>query len=85
MAMMRGMNKRIAAAVLWFLTGWYAGGYVSLILGVPELIGPILGIACAALFAGDPLDVIWTTRAAAVAAPEARSEIEEPVELAEAA
>jgi hypothetical protein len=57
------MNKRLLAAVLWFLTGWYAGGYLSLIFGVPELVGPLLGLAAAGFFAGDPLGIIWTKKA----------------------
>lgn len=56
------MSKRLTAGVLWFLTGWYAGGYLSLILGVPEFVGPILGLAAAGFFAGDPLGIIWTKR-----------------------
>ncbi len=79
------MNKRIAAGVLWFLAGWYAGGYIALFLGVPELIGPILGIACAAVFAGDPLGIIWSTRQPVGAAPDAVIEIDEQTELLEAA
>lgn len=53
------MNKRVAAAVLWFFAGWYLGGYIALYLGVSGAIGPILGISAAGLFAGDPLRVIW--------------------------
>ena len=55
-----GMNKRIAAAVLWFLAGWYVGGFIVLYLGVSDLIGPILGVSAAVLFGGDPLGIIWT-------------------------
>ncbi len=54
------MNKRIAAAVLWFFAGWYLGGYIALYLGVSDLIGPILGVSAAVLFGGDPLGIIWT-------------------------
>lgn len=82
---MRRMSKRIAAAVLWFLTGWYAGGYITLFFGVPDLIGPILGIACAAIFAGDPLGIIWAARVPAGAVAEPITEVEDRVELAEAA
>ena len=82
---MRYMNKRVAAGVLWFLAGWYAGGYISLFLGVPELLGPILGIACAAIFAGDPLGVIWTARAPVLPTTAAEIESQDPIKLAEAA
>ncbi len=52
-------SKRIAAAVLWFFAGWYAGAFIAYMLGVSDILGPILGITAAALFAGDPFDVIW--------------------------
>jgi hypothetical protein len=57
------MSKRLLAAVLWFAAGWYVGAFVAAYLAVPALIGPILGFAAAAVFAGDPLGVIWTRRA----------------------
>ena len=57
---MPGMNKRIAAAVLWFFAGWYLGGYIALFLGISDVIGPILAISAAVLFAGDPLGLIWS-------------------------
>lgn len=53
------MKKRALAALLWFYTGWYGGALVAGILGISELVGPILGTAAAALFAGDPRGVIW--------------------------
>jgi hypothetical protein len=63
------MNKRIAAGVLWFLAGWYGGLYIAFFLGVSDALGPILGIAAAAMFAGDPLGVIWARRETAVEFP----------------
>lgn len=60
---MRRMSKRIAAAVLWFIAAWYLGAFIALLIGVSDLLGPILGTAAAAVFAGDPLGVIWTRRA----------------------
>lgn len=54
------MSKRIAAAVLWFFALWYLGAFIAFVLGVPDLLGPVLGLAGAALIAGDPLGVIWT-------------------------
>ena len=53
------MKKRALAAVLWFYTGWYGGALVAHILGIPELVGPVVGTAAAVLFAGDPRGVIW--------------------------
>ena len=53
------MKKRALAALLWFYTGWYGGALVAHILGIPELVGPVVGAAAAVLFAGDPRGVIW--------------------------
>ena len=65
------MTKRVAAAFLWFYTGWYAGAFLAEMLGVSAVIGPILGAAAAVLLVGDPLRIIWTRpapKAAAVSA-----------------
>ncbi|HYM83967.1 MAG TPA: hypothetical protein VEY67_07445 [Candidatus Dormibacteraeota bacterium] len=53
------MKKRVAAAVLWLFAGWYAGAFIAWMLGISSVFGPVLGIAAAALIAGDPLQVIW--------------------------
>lgn len=57
------MSKRIAAGTLWFLAGWSLGGWVAFFLGISDVLGPILGLAAAAVFAGDPLGIIWRRRA----------------------
>ena len=54
------MTKRVAAAFLWFYTGWYAGAFLAEIFGVSPVIGPIMGAAAAGLLVGDPLRIIWT-------------------------
>ena len=54
------MKKRVASAVLWFYTGWYAGAMIAHVLGLSVALGPILGVAAAALIAGDPRGIIWT-------------------------
>jgi hypothetical protein len=79
---MAGMSKRVAAAILWFFAAWYLGAFIALLLGVSEILGPILGITAAVLFAGDPLGVIWTERATAAVDESMPERIEE---LAEAA
>ena len=61
------MKKRTAAALLWFYTGWYAGAFVAHLVGISELIGPVIGAAAAALIAGDPRHRIWAKRPARVA------------------
>jgi hypothetical protein len=59
------MKKRILATFLWFYAGWYAGAILAEMLGVSQLLGPIVGMAAAALVAGDPRRIIWTSRPAA--------------------
>jgi hypothetical protein len=53
------MKKRVASAALWFYTGWYAGAMIAQMLGVSVALGPILGVAAAAIIAGDPRGIIW--------------------------
>jgi hypothetical protein len=54
------MKKRAVSAVLWFYSGWYAGAMIAHALNVSIAIGPILGVAAAALIAGDPRGIIWS-------------------------
>ena len=54
------MNQRIAAGVLWLFAGWYLGNIVAFYFGISDLLGPILGVAGAAIVAGDPLRLIWS-------------------------
>jgi hypothetical protein len=63
------MTKRVVAAFLWFYTGWYAGAMIASFLGISPVFGPIVGVAAAGLFVGDPFRIIWTRPAPAVAAP----------------
>lgn len=55
--------KRLLAAMLWFLSGWTAGGFIAFVVpafgDVGTALGPIVGAAAAGLFAGDPAHVIW--------------------------
>ena len=53
------MRKRIISAFLWFYGGWYAGALVAEFFHISPMLGPILGAALAAVFAGDPRHVIW--------------------------
>jgi hypothetical protein len=57
-----GMKKRALSAVLWFYCGWYAGAMIAHALDLSIAIGPILGVAAAALIAGDPRGIIWSRR-----------------------
>ena len=53
------MKKRVAAAVLWFYCGWYAGAMIASFVGISPALGPILGVVAAVLIAGDPRGIIW--------------------------
>lgn len=53
------MLKRTLAALLWFYAGWYLGAMIVYHLGLTAMLGPIIGLAAAALFAGDPRRIIW--------------------------
>lgn len=59
------MKKRIAAAFLWFYTGWYGGALIADFVGVSPMLGPIIGAAAAALIVGDPRRIIWPSRSIA--------------------
>lgn len=68
------MTKRILAAMLWFYAGWYAGAVLADMFGVSPLLGPVIGVAAAALIVGDPRRIIWTSRAATATASTAPTE-----------
>ena len=55
----RHMKKRIAAAVLWFFTGWFVGSFGAFAFGLTPALGPIVATAAAMLIAMDPRQVIW--------------------------
>lgn len=68
------MTKRIFAAMLWFYAGWYAGAILADMFGVSPLLGPVIGVAAAALIVGDPRRIIWTSRATNATASTATTE-----------
>ena len=51
--------KRLVAGVLWFYSVWYLGSVISNATGLPDLLGPILGVAAGLIVAVDPRHVIW--------------------------
>jgi len=56
---------------LWFYAWWYAGNLIADILGVSPMLGPIMGLAAALLFVGDPRRLIWARRTNVGVPPEA--------------
>jgi len=64
------MKKRALAAVLWFYAGWYAGNLIAAVVAVPDVFGPILGVAAAGLFAWDPRGIFWRHAPTPTATPQ---------------
>jgi hypothetical protein len=72
------MKKRILAGFLWFFAGWYLGAFLAFMVGVPEVVGPILGLTLAALVAGDPRHVIWKATPGPAAGTDDGDQVTEP-------
>ncbi len=53
------MVKRVASAVMWFLAVSAGFEYLSLITGVPSVIGLPIAACVSAFFGIDPLHRIW--------------------------
>lgn len=51
--------KRIAAAPLWFLVGWFMGSAIAWAFGFSALLAPIVALALAGIVVADPRGVIW--------------------------
>lgn len=66
-SMIEGM-KRVLASTLWLYAFWSLGSMISALVGVPDLLGPILGTAAGVIVGVDPRRVIWV-RPAMPAAP----------------
>ena len=47
---------------MWFYAWWYAGAIVADMFHVSPMLGPIVGVAAAALFVSDPRKIIWSGR-----------------------
>jgi hypothetical protein len=53
------MKLRVVSAVLWFLAGWLGVGSIAFHLGLSQAVGPLVGLAWAALVVIDPKDLVW--------------------------
>jgi hypothetical protein len=58
------MLKRLLASVLWFYATWYGWSILADMTGLPDMLGPVLGLALAAFIGLDPMHRIWTRRPA---------------------
>jgi len=70
--------KRYLATVLWFYAFWCLGSMIAGLLGVPDLIGPVLGLAAGFIVGVDPRRVIWAHPTATTQAPARASTAAEP-------
>jgi len=52
-------HEATCAATLWFYAAWYLGSAIATLLGVPDLLGPILGLAAGLVVGIDPRRLIW--------------------------
>ena len=55
--------KRIAAAPLWFLVGWFIGSAVAWTFGLGALLAPVTAVILAGVVVADPRGVIWNGQA----------------------
>lgn len=53
------MTKRLVAAVLWFLSIWFAVGLVGDLMGRPTDVGAVLGALIAGFVWMDPTGALW--------------------------
>lgn len=51
--------KRPIVVLLWFFAFWYAGSALAMFLALPDIIGPLLGAAAAAIVFANPRGLIW--------------------------
>ena len=65
--------KRIAAAPLWFLVGWYVGSATAWAFGLGPLLAPIAAVALATLFVAGPSRIIWDRGATSEEGPVPRT------------
>lgn len=68
------MNFRYIGAGLWFLAAAYAGSILHTVAGMPDVVGPVVGIASGALIIADPLRRLSDRNATAGSAAGFRSE-----------
>ena len=51
--------KRLVAALLWAYAVWIVGSFTAFVMNVPDLLGPVLGIATGLIVGVDPRNLIW--------------------------
>ena len=66
------MKKRVVAGAIWLYVTWYAWSVLAIATGLPEHLGPFLGLAVGTFVWIDPTNRIWKAR------PVAPSRIADP-------
>lgn len=56
------MNKRNVATVLWFAMGWTVGSILAIAVGLPSILGILMGIPFAWVIRTGPAGRVWSTR-----------------------
>ena len=51
--------KRIVVTALWAYAFWFLGSMISVLAGIPDLLGPAFGLAAGALVGLDPKHLFW--------------------------
>lgn len=59
------MMKRLLATGLWLYAFWYLGSMVAALVGVLDLLGPVLGTTAGIIVGIDPRRRIWARPAVA--------------------
>ena len=56
------MNKRNVATALWFLMGWTVGSIVAIAVGLPTILGVLMGVPFAWVIRSGPGRHVWSTK-----------------------
>ena len=64
-----GMLKRTFAGILWFFAAWSVWTIVAYPIGLPGVLGVVIGAAAAGFVVVDPQRRIWRRHAVEAASP----------------
>ena len=56
------MNKRNVATALWFVMGWTVGSILAIAVGLPTILGVLMGIPFAWVIRFGPGRQVWSTK-----------------------
>jgi hypothetical protein len=61
--------KRIVVTALWAYSFWMLGSMISVLAGVPDLLGPAFGLTAGVMVGLDPRHLFWARPAQSPSAP----------------